>query len=542
MAMNTPSVSTTERYDRALRGAHHSRLPSGYPVPQPTSAWPAENVALFERYREWLSSSGASQDVLFQVYIPMAGHALGLNLKPHPQIDIDADLERALDYVKAKRMSAQWIKMCRNALEKFRLFLRQERGQVEVALRPLNRERYCTGLPDWVVEQLERYQHLQQPNWRKARLNEQITRFWSGHVRLWRWLCEHYPIDDLAAIKRQHILDYVDHCLVAGYAIRTINQDLRYFRAFLLFLQEQGYQVHQALLRIRGLKEPDRLPRFLTDEQVAKLRDDFEQRVAEAPSAYKRRDALLDRAAFYLLWQGGLRLGEVEDLLLEGLDLAGRRLTVRQGKGRKDRTVYLTDTVVRALQDYLVMRGMGPTDHVFFYRNRPVCKDLIRERIKAAGKRVGVKVTPHCLRHTFGTQLINAGCRVTSIQKLLGHRRLNSTMVYARVHDHTVAEDYYAAMAQIEKRLDLTAEMDVIDDTGDPIDAGERAQLLELVGQLAVPQLGSDARLDLVAQMRRVLHHEAPEQAESPAGGNGKGTVAWADLTDPAVPSIAQSW
>jgi site-specific recombinase XerD len=492
-------------------------------------------VALFERYREWLSSSGTSQNVLFQVYIPMAGHALGLNLKPHPQIDIDADLERALDYVKAKQMSAQWIKMCRNALEKFRLFLRQERGQVEVALRPLNRERYCAGLPDWVVEQLERYQHLQQPNWRKARLNEQITRFWSGHARLWRWLCEHYPIDDLAAIKRQHILDYVDHCLVAGYAIRTINQDLRYFRAFLLFLQEQGYQVHQALLRIRGLKEPDRLPRFLTDEQVAKLRDDFEQRVAEAPSAYKRRDALLDRAAFYLLWQGGLRLGEVEDLLLGDLDLAGRRLTVRQGKGRKDRTVYLTDTVVRALQDYLVMRGMGPTDHIFFYRNRPVCKDLIRERIKAAGKRVGVKVTPHCLRHTFGTQLINAGCRVTPIQKLLGHRRLNSTMVYARVHDRTVAEDYYAAMAQIEKRLDLTVGMDVIDDTGDPIDADERAQLLELVGQLATPQLGPDVRLDLVAQMRRVLRRETPVQVESPAGGNGKGALTWTDLADLAA-------
>lgn len=180
--MNVTSTSVTERYDRALRGAHHSRLPPDYPVPQPTSAWPAENVALFERYREWLSSSGTSPNVLSQVYIPMAGHALGLNLKPHPQLDIDADLERALDYVEAKQMSAQWIKMCRNALEKFRLFLRQQRGQIEVVLRPLNRERYCAGIPDWVVEQLERYQHLKQPNWRPARLNEQITRFWSGPI------------------------------------------------------------------------------------------------------------------------------------------------------------------------------------------------------------------------------------------------------------------------------------------------------------------------------------------------------------------------
>jgi integrase/recombinase XerD len=432
--------------------------------------------------------------------------------------------------------------MCRNGLEKFRRFLRQERGQVEVALRPLNRERYCTGLPDWVVEQLERYQHLKQANWRRSRLNEQITRFWSGHSRLWRWLCARRSITSPMDVKRQDLLDYVDHGLTAGYATSTINQDLRYFRAFLLFLQEQGYHVPQALLRLPDLKQPDRLPRFLTDEQVAKLRDDFERRVVEAPSDYKRRDALLDRAAFYLLWQGGLRLGEVEDLLLENLNLVSRKLTVRQGKGRKDRTVYLTDTAVRALQDYLAVRGMGPTDHVFFYRNLPVRKDLIRERIKAAGKRVGVKVTPHCLRHTFGTQLINAGCRVTTIQKLLGHRRLNSTMIYTRVHDRTVAEDYYAAMAQIEKGLDLAVGADATDNTGDPISAGERAQLLELASQLAVPQLDLDVRLDLVDQMRQVLQCETLEQVEGPAGGNGKGAMVWAALTDPTVlPTTAQS-
>jgi hypothetical protein len=100
---------------------------------------------------------------------------------------------------------------------------------------------------------------------------------------------------------------------------------------------------------------------------------------------------------------------------------------------------------------------MGGSDHVFLYRHRALHKDLIRARLKAAGERIGVHVTPHRLRHTTATQLLNAGCRVTSIQKLLGHRRLNSTMVYARVHDRTVAGDYYAAMDQIEQGLDLLA-------------------------------------------------------------------------------------
>jgi len=269
--------------------------------------------------------------------------------------------------------------------------------------------------------------------------------------------------------------------------------------------------VPQALLRIRGLREPDRLPRFLTDEQVGALRDDLERRVAQARTPVQRRNALLDRAAFYVLWQGGLRLGEVEELRLEDLDISApldaglqdRRLVVRQGKGRRDRTVYLTDTAVRALQAYLAVRGMGPGSHVFLYHNKPVRRDLIRDRIKAAGRRVGVPATPHRLRHTYATQLLNAGCRVTTIQRLLGHRRLNSTMLYARVHDRTVAEDYYAAMAQVENRLAAGE--------ADPHD--EHSHLLALLDRLAEPRLELEERLWLVAQVRRVVEGQAMEPA-----------------------------
>jgi len=507
MSNSTIIIPSAQRYDASRRRAHDDRLPPGYPIPQPTAAWPAENVALLERFRLWLLSSSTNPELVDVVYIPTAGNALGYNLKPHPQIDINADLERALDYVKAKESSADWVKTSRNALNKFRCFLRQKRGCADVTIESPDLQRYYTGLPDWLIEQMTRYQNLRQANWRPARLNGQIMSFWNTHTRLWRWLfadAEHdaYSITDLADIKRQHVLDYVDHRLASGSATSSVNQELRAFRVFLLHLQDQGYRVPQALLRIPGLKQPDRLPRFLTDEQVAKLCDDVEQRVARARTPVQRRNALLDRAAFYLLWQGGLRLSEAEELRLEALDLSERRLTVRQGKGRKDRTVYLTDTAVRALRHYMAVRGMGPTDHVFLYHNKPVCKDLLYRRIRAAGERVGVKVSPHRLRHTYATQLLNAGCRVTAIQKLLGHRRLNSTMIYARVHDRTVAEDYYAAMAQIESHLTLVAE------TGE---TDERAYLLKLADRLAEPQLDLDTRLDLVAQMRLALNSQTLE-------------------------------
>ncbi len=90
----------------------------------------------------------------------------------------------------------------------------------------------------------------------------------------------------------------------------------------------------------------------------------------------------------------------------------------------------------------------------FFIGSSRFCKDLVRDRLQASGRRVGVKVNPQRLRHTFATQLVNAGCRITTIQMLLGHKRLNTTLTYARVYDRTVAEDYYTAMAVVEKRLE----------------------------------------------------------------------------------------
>jgi hypothetical protein len=131
-------------------------------------------------------------------------------------------------------------------------------------------------------------------------------------------------------------------------------------------------------------------------------------------------------------------------------------------------------------------------------------------RIKAAGERVGVKVHPHRLRHTAATQLLNAGCRVTSIQKFLGHKELSTTMIYARVHDQTVADDYYAAMQQIEKSLDISTSLNASlpstqKDTSVPMGESERTQLLELTTQLEQPELKLEARLEIVSQMREVL-------------------------------------
>jgi len=148
------------------------------------------------------------------------------------------------------------------------------------------------------------------------------------------------------------------------------------------------------------------------------------------------------------------------------------------------------------------MRGIGSSYHVFLYRNLALKKDLVYSRIRDAGKRVGVKVYPHRLRHTTATQLLNAGCPVTSIQKFLGHKKLNTTMVYAHAHDQTVEEDYFVAMSRIEQRLELVDQPVNITQS---ISAPERQHLLTLAEKLFTPELTFEMRLEIAAQMRNLL-------------------------------------
>jgi len=504
------AVTLREIYAYALTYAHDKKLPPDAPRPRPIDEWPEGNFALYERYQAWLLEGGTSEIATRTIYLPIAGHVLGLNLKPHPEIDLEADLERAYAYVQAKCAGPDWLDACRHGILLFQRFLRLERGLgLPTACQPFDLAAHTQGLPLWLVNELTRFQHIQQRNWRPERLESSIHRFWSGHLRTWRFLVEERQVLQLADLRRAHVFDYVDFRLNGGHSVNGVNGDIHTLRSFLIFLQEEGAPVPQSLLRIRGLKTPEPLPKFLPDEQVKRLREQIERQAAQAVFPSHRRIQILTRAAFYLLWQGGMRLGEVEDLRLEDLDLPNQRLTVRRGKSLKDRTVFLTATAVAAVQDYLAVRGPGASDHVFLYRNQALRKDLIRARIQIAGDAVGVKVYPHRLRHTCATQLLNAGCRITSIQKFLGHKKLNTTMIYAKAHDQTVADDYYAAMGRIEQRLEIVP----VEPEDQPEPDPEQEELLSLTEHLAQPELSLEARLLLVAQMRAILRREASVMA-----------------------------
>ena len=212
-----------------------------------------------------------------------------------------------------------------------------------------------------------------------------------------------------------------------------------------------------------------------------------------------------------MLWHGELRLGEVEELRLEDLDLPGKRLTVRDGKGKKDRTVYLTGIAITALKDYLAVRGMGADDNVFLYHNASLNKSFIGSRLKTLGGKAGVSVYGHRLRHTCATQLLNAGCRITSIQKILGHKNINTTLIYARAYNQTVADDFYAAMERVEARLNIIPESageatpDEPENKDDEVVKVPTVKLMNWMELLSRPELGQKERLEIAESLRLAL-------------------------------------
>jgi len=119
------------------------------------------------------------------------------------------------------------------------------------------------------------------------------------------------------------------------------------------------------------------------------------------------------------------------------------------------------------------------------------------------------------LRHTCATQLLNAGCRITSIQRFLGHKDLGSTMIYARAHDQTVADDYFAAMQRVEQRLDIVPE-EKQEASDEVVNVLPIAQLLFWVERLALPELCQQERLEIADSLKQALSLNIASQHAPP--------------------------
>jgi site-specific recombinase XerD len=240
----------------------------------------------------------------------------------------------------------------------------------------------------------------------------------------------------LEHVNYQKISAYIDYLLAKRLRPKTINCHLNSIRRFYSYLHyEEQIAVSNPVRRGCKLRLSQPLPRHLKDEEVMRL--------------FNVIKSNRDRAMFMLMLRCGLRVEEVANLNLAAIDWRRSRLYVFNGKGQKDRVVYISHDTYKALVDYVKQRLSLRVKKVFLVVRG------IQKRMEYYAKKTGLPVSCHQLRHTMATQLLNADADLVSIQDLLGHSRIKTTQRYCRVSNLKVQRDYFKAIEEVIKRTTI---------------------------------------------------------------------------------------
>ena len=248
-------------------------------------------------------------------------------------------------------------------------------------------------------------------------------------------------INQLHAITREHIAAFAEREQDRGLSPNTVSTQLRSLYAFLNFLIDQDVLHPDLLKRKLRIKVPDALPRAIDPHDIKQLL-----------AAVKNHR---DRALILTLLRTGMRIGELLGTRVQDLNLKQNVIQIVEAqKNRVGRVVYLSDDARKALKKWLNTRRRQ--SDFLFYGNcgRALSYAGARLRFNAYLKKAGLVhkgYSLHCLRHTCATELLNAGMPLQCLQELLGHSCIEMTRRYARLTDNTRREQYYKAMAIIEK-------------------------------------------------------------------------------------------
>lgn len=237
---------------------------------------------------------------------------------------------------------------------------------------------------------------------------------------------------------------YMDHLLRNRKKPKTINCHFSCIHAFYDYLiEDEKMTLTNPVKKHYRLRLPRPLPKHLRDEQVAVLFGEISD--------------TRDRAMFMLMLRCGLRVEEVARLTADAIEYRSRQLYVFNGKGSKDRVVYLSEDALSALTSYAEKRRWSKEKKVFLVqkgplKGKPISVRGIQKRIEYYAQRAGIQASCHHLRHTMATQLLNADADLVTIQDLLGHSRITTTQCYCRVSNLKVQRDYFKAINVVLQR------------------------------------------------------------------------------------------
>ena len=230
----------------------------------------------------------------------------------------------------------------------------------------------------------------------------------------------------------------------AGYAKTSISRRLASVRSFLRFGQREGWAKSNPAKALRNPRKSRKLPHFLTTDEVGQL---LEAPKGDSPAAVR------DRAILETLYSAGLRVSELVGITDGDLDFAAGIVRIR-GKGKRERLAPIGSYAARALKRWTDVRKLSPREKAG--REAPVFTNkfgtrlttrsvarMLEKHLKATG--LDQRTSPHTLRHSFATHLLDRGADIRSVQELLGHKSLVTTQIYTHVSTANLRAAYEKA-------------------------------------------------------------------------------------------------
>lgn len=245
----------------------------------------------------------------------------------------------------------------------------------------------------------------------------------------------------LGEITKSDVEGFIEHEQDRGLKITTIRTRLVYIQTFLRYVIDEGVVSPEVFGRRIRLQLPESLPRAMEPEDVKQFLSVV--------------DHTRDRAMLLVLLRTGMRIGELLATKVGDIHLKERRIEIYEGeKNRLGRVVYLSDDAVSALRAWYAERDCEKEYLIYGRDGRGLGYSTARLRFMKYLTKAGLTAkgyTVHSLRHTFASELLNAGMRLECLQVLLGHHSIEETRRYARLTDKTREEEYFTAMSIIER-------------------------------------------------------------------------------------------
>ncbi|MBK8207539.1 MAG: tyrosine recombinase XerC [Planctomycetes bacterium] len=278
--------------------------------------------------------------------------------------------------------------------------------------------------------------------------SDQSLRAYAGDLKQFAEFLDARAVADLAQVEHLNLRAWLAQLSEHGYERRTIARKLASVRSLFRFLHRRSEITENPARMLRTPKLSRNLPNFLDEQQVNALLS------APDPANWS---GLRDRAILELLYATGLRVSELVRLQLSDVHLTRGSLRAF-GKGRKERILPLLPSAIESIQAWLKVRGQPPrarsrsiavgVDQIFInQRGTKLTDRSVRRLIDAyvAQAAISCHVTPHTLRHSFATHLLNHGADLRDVQELLGHAHLATTQVYTHVSTARMLDVYERA-------------------------------------------------------------------------------------------------